>query len=95
MDKRLTKLINQFARQGLIITLTPKPDQMFIQFPGFRDYGATVTLEAGEGMNVTVWESYAGTSIGMFWTASLKELIPLALLKIVTYDTALANLALP
>ena len=37
-------------------------------------------------VSVTVWESFDGTKIGAVWTANPKELILLALLKIVSYD---------
>lgn len=86
MDRRLTRLINQFIGQGLSLSLALSPNQLLIQFPGFPDYGATATLGAGSVVSVTVWSAYAGTTIGEFWTANPKELIPLTLLLIVSYD---------
>ena len=92
MDRRLTRLINQFIGQGLSLSLALSPNQLLIQFPGFPDYGATATLGAGSVVSVTIWETFAGTTIGEFWTANSKDLIPLTLLKIVSYDSALATL---
>lgn len=92
MDERLTDLMNQFVGQGLIVerdTTIDRLDRLLIQFSAFPDLQVLTTIEVGDIINVIVWECYAGSVIGEFWTADPKELIMLALLKIVVFDFAL------
>ena len=88
IDKRLVSLTEQFTQQGLTVSLKLDPNQIILRFPKLPDYGAVVTLE-NDNLSVEVFESFAGTEVGRFWTTNPKDVIPLALLIIVSCDCEL------
>lgn len=59
--------------------------------PEFQDYGFTVSGGRDNIFSVTVWERYAGTTIGEFWATDYREILTRSLLNVAMCDIALSE----